>query len=283
MKRHHYLSQEEADAIEDLCKNNKSLRFLRVIKSLALKVETTITPKMFSLSGEELLYFVVFCIDDLRERTISKVNENNNDLEDYAETLWDYWVSHFNNNRDYPDSDIKDASTLIVSTLENCLNIVKMWQDIRNKLILSGRRSNGEHREKVENVICEIMYSDNHITDLRNWLERYLEGDIWLSDIITDKIKSLRSNNNMQGLGFDEKLISELKAYFWNEEADTTDFIQNIYGKKDIEVIKYIADLAQMNKIVKWDKKKLYRILHGNGLYNANDRNFSQQLKKLGW
>lgn len=283
MRKHHYLSQEEENAIEDLCRKYKSRTLCRIFSELALKTESKIQPNMFSLSGTDLFYFVIYCVDILLDIASDEEVDKEKEMKDYSRSLWDYWVSQISSNRNYPLPDIQIAATLITSTLENCLHITKVWQEVRDTLISSGKKSNDECREKVEAIIEDVLYAHDNYLDVRYWFTDYLESNNILSDVIEDEIKQLRSQSNMQGLGYDEELINALKPYFWNIEADTTGFIRNIYGKSDTEIIEHLGSLAKKKKINKKEKSKLHKILNDKGFYKAGKNNFSEQLKNKGW
>lgn len=283
MKKRHYLSLDEEEIVEDLCKTNKSRSLYRIIDELAHRVETSLNSEIFSLSGADLVYYVIYCIDCLREIATDDELDIDDEMAHYAKTLWDYWVSHFASNRDYSESDNKAAATLIVCTLENCLAIAHVWQNVRDCLISTGRRSNGEYREKVENIIENILYKKDNCINLRIWMNEYLKGEKTLSDDIADAVEEYRKANNMKGLGFDEELITKLKPYFWEDESQTTEFIRSINGKSDTEIIEHIGALVRKRKINKRNKKGLHTILYNAKLYKAGHSNFSEQLKNLGW
>lgn len=283
MKKRHYLSLDEEEIVEDLCKVNKSRSFYRVIDELAHRAEASLNSEIFSLSGADLVYYVIYCIDCLRDISTDDELDIDDEMTHYAKTLWDYWVSHFASNRDYSESDNKAAATLIICTLENCLAIAHVWHDVRDCLISTGRKNNGEYREKVENIIEDILYKKDNCINLRIWMNEYLEGEKMLSDDIAAAIEKHRKANNMEGLGFDEELITKLKPYFGEDEAQTTEFIRNIYGKSDTEIVEHIATLVSKRKIKKRSKKGLHKILHDAKLYKAVHSNFSEQLKILGW
>ncbi len=278
MKRNHYLSRREQDAVGSEFGRDKLYMHLR---SLALKADAD--AEYFSLSGEDLLYHVTYSLDSMLEL----LAECEEDAIQYCRDLWQELRIHFAERVECDERDRRQAATLVVGTLANLLfigNRARYWR-LRDALVMGAREGDAEMRERMELILTDVLYRDTVAHDLEVWMQQYAMTDLCMSDELASLVEKVRSAANLGGIDHQEEIIDKLKTYFWDNRDKAEAFLYKIHGKDDMTVIETIAEMVnhKPKQILCKQKKGLWTILHDHGLYNASSVNFSNLLKERGY
>lgn len=278
MKRNHYLSRREQDAVGSKFGRDKLYLHLR---SLALQADAE--AEYFSLSGEDLLYHATYSLDTMLELLV----ESEEEAVLYCRDLWQELRMHFAERVECGESDRRRAATLVVGTLANLLfigNRARYWRQC-DALVMGAREGDVEMRERMELVLTDVLYRDTVAHDLEVWMLQYAMADVCMSDEIAALVEKVRSTADLDGIDNQEEIIDKLKTYFWDDRDKAEAFIYKIHGKDDMMVIETIAEMAnhKPKQILCKQKKGLWTILHDHGLYNASSVNFSNLLKQRGY
>lgn len=278
MKRNHYLSRREQDAVGFKYGRDKLYVHLR---SLALQADAE--AEYFSLSGVDLLYHVTYSLDSLLELLADCEEE----AIQYCRDLWQELRMHFTERAECDERDHRRAATLVVGTLANLLfigNRAKYWR-LCDALVMGAREGDAEMRECMEIVLNDVLYRDTVAHDLEVWMQQYAMADVCMSDEIASLVEKVRGAADLGGIDNQEEIIDKLKTYFWDDRDMAEAFLYKIHGKDDMTVIETIAEMVnhKPKQILCKQKKGLWTILHDHGLYHASAVNFSNLLKDRGY
>ncbi len=76
------------------------------------------------------------------------------------------------------------------------------------------------------------------------------------------------------------EIVDELTPIFWGEEKEADKFLTSIQGMKPIQITELVKKLVDYNLISEMSKgRRLWKVLHDNGLYKPSESNWNQQLK----
>lgn len=278
MKRNHYLSRKEREAVGSEFGRNRLYLHLR---TLAMQADAG--AEYFSLSGEDLLYHVAYSLDSLLEL----LAEDEEEAVLYCRNLWQELRIHFAERVECGESDRHRAATLVVGTLANLLfigNRARYWS-VHDALVMGAREGDAEMRERMEQVLTDVLYRDSVAQDLELWMQQYVRDGMCLSDQIADIVENVRNAATLGGIDNQEEIVDKLKAFFWNDQDKAEAFLYRIHGQDDLTVIETIAEMVnhKPKQILCKQKKGLWTILHDHGLYNASTVNFSNLLKERGY
>lgn len=277
MKRNHYLSRREREAVGSEFGRNRLYLHLR---TLAMQADAG--AEYFSLAGEDLLYHVAYSLDSLLE-----LMAQSEEAVLYCRGLWQELRMHFAEHVECGESDLRLAATLVVGTLANLLflgNRARFWL-VRDALVMGAREGDAELRERMEQTLTDVLYRDAVAHDLELWMQQYVGSDVSLSDEIADIVENVRNAATLGGIDNQEEIIEKLKAYFWNDQGMAEAFLYRIHGQDDQTVIETIAEMVnhKPQQMQRKPKKGLWQILHDYRLYNASNVNFSNLLKNRGY
>jgi hypothetical protein len=77
-----------------------------------------------------------------------------------------------------------------------------------------------------------------------------------------------------------EELVGKLKPIFYNDEKAARAFLEGIQGMQPKQVTDWVKRLVSDSTISELSSgRRLYTLLHDNGLYAPTESNWNQQLK----
>ena len=184
MARKHLWIRSETTKVESKYHDNALLLSLR-----APALEYAVNAHEFSLTIGELFYNSIYSIDQI------KSIEGKQERLAYCSALWDEVYEYILNLADGNEDEQKDAASLTVITVAQCLyaaDKLKYYDEIMALYTASEKRNKGKGQQML--VSLKPLVDERVNAEVRTWLSEYIISNVFISDDIEDDVHGMRNH-----------------------------------------------------------------------------------------
>lgn len=268
MENLHLLSRKERSSVESEYGRNILYRYLR---GVCLEWEGKVSN--FSLTGEDLFYQVIFSLD-----TIRCCNEKLSGL-DHCRYLWNEIVHYIDSRVVADESDKKNAASLVVAAVDNCLSIFDLDRYLDEIKLLKQRNEvcNGGSANVMQPMF-DSWYGKAKKEELNVWLSDYWDSDVFISDDIAQMLSEMRdeTHNNEEENKRLEFMADELSKLFYDNKNDAMQYLSEIRGLPSSQIHEITNRYYGERKISDINTKgKIFKIINEGGLIKETLSNWN--------
>lgn len=267
MENQHLLSKNERSIIESKYRAESLFRALRDVVC-----EWERNTNDFSLSVEDLFYHTLYTIDILR------CAEDKNERIDTCNSLWNEMYCHIKNNTINADEkDMRNASSIVISSVDYSLMIIDMNMFLDEMLVLKkSNETNNEGSIKLMEQLFKSWFVPIKRESLEEWLRNYWQSKVYISNDIHEMIDDIRNKdisvpeNNMI------TIAKEISPLFYNDLNQAISYVEEINGLPSSQIHE-ITNKYLKNNIISCvkSKTKLAKILISHDLLHETISNWN--------
>jgi len=186
MARKHLWIRRETTKVESKYHDNALLLSLR-----AIALEYAANAREFSLTIGELFYNCIYSIDQIKS-----IEEKQERLA-YCSALWDEVYEYILDLADGNEEELKDAASLIVITVGQCLyaaDKLKYFDEVMALYAASEKRNRGKGQQMLGSL--KPLVDERVNAKVRTWLSEYISSNVFISDDIEDEVLGMRNGHD---------------------------------------------------------------------------------------